>query len=116
MAKLSITLACGDYDRAKALADGTVAPEEFDAFEMSNVRVGIEEIPEGKAFALKYSLAWLQAYLEEERDIFGPDPFPYGLEPNRKILETLIRYEYEQGLIDKKMPVESLFAQSTGEG
>jgi 4,5-dihydroxyphthalate decarboxylase len=33
---------------------------------------------------------------EEERELFGDDPYPYGLEANRCVLETLIDYSHEQ--------------------
>lgn len=63
--------------------------------------------------ALKYMLAWSIAEMEEERDLFGEDLWPYGLEANRHVLETLVRYAYEQGLIKKKVDLESLFAPNT---
>lgn len=63
--------------------------------------------------ALKYSLAWLIPAVEKERDLLGPDPWPYGLEANRKTLETFLEYEVEQGLIDRKPELESLFAETT---
>jgi 4,5-dihydroxyphthalate decarboxylase len=63
--------------------------------------------------ALKYMLAWSIDEMEKEREILGPDPWAYGLEANRHILETLVRYTYEQGLISKYLEVESLFAKST---
>ena len=52
-------------------------------------------------------------YLAMTREIFGDDPFPYGLKANRRMLETLISYSYEQGLTPKKMKAEELFAEST---
>ena len=52
-------------------------------------------------------------YLAMTNEIFGDDPFPYGLKANRAMLETLIDYSYEQGLTAKKMKIEELFAQST---
>jgi 4,5-dihydroxyphthalate decarboxylase len=63
--------------------------------------------------ALKYMLAWSIAEMEEEREIFGPDLWPYGLEPNRHVLETLVQYAHEQGLIKKKPDVTGLFAPNT---
>ena len=63
--------------------------------------------------ALKYMLAWSIAEMEEQREIFGADPWPYGLEPNRHVLETLVQYTHEQGLIKKKPEVDSLFAPNT---
>jgi len=41
---------------------------------------------------------------------FGADPWPYGLEPNRHVIETLIRYEREQGLIANDISPDDLFA------
>ena len=63
--------------------------------------------------ALKYMLAWSIAEMEEEREIFGDDPWAYGLEANRHVLETLVQYTYEQGLIKKQLDLKSLFAPNT---
>ena len=52
-------------------------------------------------------------YLARTREMFGDDPYPYGVKSNRKMLETLIDYSYEQGLTTGKMKVEELFAPST---
>ncbi|TAJ82064.1 hypothetical protein EPO44_17595 [bacterium] len=52
-------------------------------------------------------------YLAMTGEIFGDDPFPYGLKANRPMLETLIDYSHEQGLTPKKMKIEELFAEST---
>jgi 4,5-dihydroxyphthalate decarboxylase len=43
----------------------------------------------------------------------GAEPFPYGIEPNRKALETMIRYNVEQKLIPTAPKVEDLFHPST---
>ena len=56
------------------------------------------------------TLPWLFAEIEQLKQIFGPDWWPYGIEPNRHILEMLIRYMGEQGLIDRPVKVEELFA------
>ena len=63
--------------------------------------------------ALKYMLAWSIAEMEEEREIFGANLWPYGLEANRHVLETLVQYSHEQGLISKPLEVKSLFAPNT---
>lgn len=52
-------------------------------------------------------------YLTKTQEIFGGDPFPYGIKANRKLLETLIEFSHEQGLITKKPKIEDLFAEST---
>jgi 4,5-dihydroxyphthalate decarboxylase len=48
-------------------------------------------------------LAWYRDAWEEQERILGPDPWQYGLTAsNRKVLETLIGYSHEQGLIGKR--------------
>ena len=63
--------------------------------------------------ALKYMLAWSIAEMEEEKEIFGEDLWPYGLESNRHVLETLVQYAHEQGLIEERVDSKSLFAPNT---
>ena len=64
-----------------------------------------EKLPNGLVFGADY--------LAKTRELFGPDPFPYGIKPNRHMLEELISYSHEQGLIPEKPKLEDLFAEST---
>jgi 4,5-dihydroxyphthalate decarboxylase len=41
------------------------------------------------------------------------DPLPYGIEPNRKVIEELMGHALKQGIITKKVAVDDLFAPST---
>jgi 4,5-dihydroxyphthalate decarboxylase len=43
-------------------------------------------------------------------DLVRPDPMPYGLEINRKVLEPYVRYCYDQHLIDSPLSIEEVFA------
>lgn len=52
-------------------------------------------------------------YLAMTRQMFGEDPYPYGVKGNRTMLETLIDYSQEQGLTSEKLKIEGLFAPST---
>jgi 4,5-dihydroxyphthalate decarboxylase len=55
-------------------------------------------------------LAWYRDAWEEQERILGPDPWQYGLtDSNRNVLETLIGYSHEQGLIGRRPSVEDLF-------
>ena len=55
-------------------------------------------------------LAWVRTAVEEQRAVLGPDPWAYGLTPaNRKNLETVLRYTYQQGMIGKMVPLDALF-------
>ena len=59
-----------------------------------------------------YTLPWLSWEREQLREIFGPDWWPYGIEPNRHVLEALLRYMQEQGLLKRPLKVEDIFAPS----
>jgi 4,5-dihydroxyphthalate decarboxylase len=56
------------------------------------------------------TLPWLPWEREQLREIFGPDWWPYGVEANRHVLEHLIRYMDEQGLLARKLTVDEIFA------
>lgn len=43
----------------------------------------------------------------------GIDPLPYGLASNRAVLEDLVGHAVEQRIIDKAMPVDTLFPPET---
>jgi 4,5-dihydroxyphthalate decarboxylase len=58
---------------------------------------------------LAYMLPWMIDDLREIADVFGGDPWPYGIEPNRPTLEALIQYMQEQGIIARIVQPESLF-------
>jgi 4,5-dihydroxyphthalate decarboxylase len=60
--------------------------------------------------ALKASLPWLTAHVEEARREMGDDYWPYGLDRNRKTLETFLRYHFEQGLSKRQLTPDELFA------
>jgi 4,5-dihydroxyphthalate decarboxylase len=41
------------------------------------------------------------------------DPLPYGIEPNRTVLDAVIRYSVEQGILRRPFTVEQLFPENT---
>ena len=57
---------------------------------------------ENLADSIPSGLFFGREYLAKTRDIFGADPFPYGIKPNRPMLETIIDYSHEQGLTPKR--------------
>lgn len=67
----------------------------------------------GETAALRYALPWLWAEVERTRSVLGDDWWPYGLEPNRRTLETFLRYSHEQGLAARRYEPEELFAPET---
>jgi 4,5-dihydroxyphthalate decarboxylase len=59
------------------------------------------------------SLVFRWEYLSQVRELFGPDPFPYGFSANRAALETIAGFSFEQGLIPAAIDIKSIFAPST---
>ena len=59
------------------------------------------------------SLPWLTQEAEETRQLMGDDWWPYGLRENRKTLEALLDYSFEQGLASRRVELEELFHPAT---
>jgi 4,5-dihydroxyphthalate decarboxylase len=90
--------------------DAWIARSLYDAFCQAK-RLTMAEL--GDPVVLSTSLPWQVAEVEATRELMGEDYWPYGLEPNRKTLETLMRYSREQGIAERSVPLEQLFASST---
>jgi 4,5-dihydroxyphthalate decarboxylase len=56
---------------------------------------------------------WWEERVGELERLFGGDPFPYGLERNRAVLEAALAYAWEQGLLARPLEPEELFAPET---
>lgn len=54
-------------------------------------------------------LPWLGDYVARMRELFGDDPWPYGLESNRRTLEAFLQYAFEHGVCHRKLDPEELF-------
>ena len=55
------------------------------------------------------SLPWAAQEIEETRALMGENFWPYGIEPNRKALEALFQYSFEQGLCSRQLTIEVVF-------
>lgn len=64
--------------------------------------------------AQKYMLPWLFDDLREIDEIFGGDPWPYGIDENRPTLEAFVKYMHQQNFIPEILAVEDLFAPIHG--
>lgn len=53
---------------------------------------------------------WFSRLLEEDREVLGPDWWPYGIEANRKAIDAILRYHYEQGITDRTFRIQDIFA------
>jgi 4,5-dihydroxyphthalate decarboxylase len=63
--------------------------------------------------ATKVTLPFIEERLKEARDLMGQDFWAYGLEPNRKTLESFLHHHHAQGLSPRLMKPEELFHPST---
>ena len=55
------------------------------------------------------SRPWVGKELEDTRELMGDNYWPYGIDANRKVLEALFQYSYEQGLASCQLTIEELF-------
>jgi 4,5-dihydroxyphthalate decarboxylase len=76
-----------------------LAPDVFDAFAESK-RIYLDRGP-------------IEETHRRVMEITGGDPLPYGIEPNRRMLDELVRSALEQGIITRPFTVEELFAANT---
>lgn len=59
--------------------------------------------------AMRYMLPWLYEHLEEMDEVFGNDPWPYGLEQNRAALELFGQFLVEQKFVSTQPRLEDVF-------
>jgi 4,5-dihydroxyphthalate decarboxylase len=57
--------------------------------------------------------AWPNQYLAEEGQIFQSDPWAYGVEANRHVLDKFFAYCAAQGISARKITAEDIFCPST---
>jgi 4,5-dihydroxyphthalate decarboxylase len=102
-----IVLRRGVYER-----DRWIAMNLFEAFEDAKRRslerlreIGLSHLP----------LPWLADTTRAWRELAGEDFWPYGVEANRPTLEAFLQYAFEQGVCQRRLPVDELFAPETRE-
>lgn len=61
--------------------------------------------------ALKITLPWVVSEVEEIRGLMGEDFWPYGIKANKLVLEMFSQYLVEQGLVDRALQTQELFAR-----
>lgn len=82
----------------------------FKAFERAK-DMAVDEMKE--MTALKVTLPFLDAELDETFALMGGDPWPYGIEPNRRSLEAMLGYAHRHGTTSRKLEINEIFAPST---
>lgn len=62
-----------------------------------------------EATASRFPIPWSVHYFESAQKVFGEDPLPYGVEPNRKTLEAFALFAEEQGIAYRRVDIMELF-------
>jgi 4,5-dihydroxyphthalate decarboxylase len=78
----------------------------FKAFDAAKER-SLERIRD--LTASRIPVPWAAAITDEFGKGFGADPFPYGLEANRKTLDAFCRFAHAQGVTAKRLTPDDLF-------
>jgi 4,5-dihydroxyphthalate decarboxylase len=63
--------------------------------------------------AAKVTLPFVEEQMRAARQLLGEDFWAYGLEPNRKVLETFLHRHHAQGLSGRRLTPEELFHPAT---
>jgi 4,5-dihydroxyphthalate decarboxylase len=53
---------------------------------------------------------WFSDLIERDRKLLGEDWWPYGIEANRKAIDQILHYHFEQGVTDRLFRIEDIFA------
>jgi 4,5-dihydroxyphthalate decarboxylase len=85
-------------------ANPGLAEQLLDAFAASK-RMYLEDLQAGRISDPAPTDKVHQAVIDA-----GGDPLPYGVEPNRRVLETLMAQVVAQKIVDRPIPLEDLFA------
>lgn len=83
-----------------------VAMNLYTAFDEAKAR-SLERIRD--LTASRIPVPWAAAIADEFGKGFGDDPFPYGLEANRKTLDAFCRFAHDQGVTAKRLTPDDLF-------
>jgi len=85
-----------------------LAREVFEAFSESK-RLYVDRLKAGRIEKMTAADEMYQRVM----GVTGKDPLPYGVEPNRAVLDNLVASALEQGILKRPVSVESLFARET---
>ena len=92
-----------------------IAQSLFKAFLQAQKIAYNNVIESGKEGALKVMIPWLGTYADEIVSLMGNDYWAYGVNSNRGVLNTFLKYCKEQGLSKDLRKPEELFASETQE-
>ena len=89
-------------------ANPGLAEDIFNSFAVAK-RLYVERLRSGQITAPTKTDERYQRVME----ITGADPLPYGVAPNRQMIDTVMQYAVDQKILERPMPMEQLFARGT---
>jgi 4,5-dihydroxyphthalate decarboxylase len=87
-------------------ADPTLAPRLFNAFQEAKAAF-LQQLSSGAELSSE------EQALAQRRSLVGDDPLPNGLARNRKAVEAVIQFAYDQKILPRKVNPEEMFASNT---
>ena len=81
-----------------------VAISLMEAFEESK-RIALERLRRLPPTLMVFG----EHYLKDIDEIFGPDPYPYGIKANAEVFDMAQTFSMQQGLTERKQPSDEIF-------
>lgn len=87
-----------------------IATSLIKAFQRAKT-IAYESLNARSAFPI--GLAWIRDVVREQKAVLGDDPWSYGFDANKHVVDTLIGHMFEQGLLPSMLKGEEVFAPNT---
>ncbi len=73
-------------------------------------KAAVEKIQHGLIFnSMGTMIPWLNDLVDTDRAVLGDDWWPYGIGANRKAIDAILRYHFEQGITPKQFTCDEIF-------
>jgi len=95
--------------RDSAAAEPAVARAVYRAFVAAKEAAAERYRAGRRVYEVQNMTPWMNALFERNTQQFGPDWWPYGIAANRMALGTNLRYQFEQGLVDRRWTPDQIF-------
>jgi hypothetical protein len=95
--------------RDSAAAQPAVAREVYRAFVEAKNAAANRYRDGRRIFEVQSMAPWMNALFERNMQQFGEDWWPYGVAANRSALDTNLRYQFEQGLVNRRWTPDEIF-------
>jgi hypothetical protein len=93
----------------RQVLDERLAGAVFEAFLRSKDLAAERYRQAERLYQVRHMLPWTNALFERNQRLMPYDWWPYGIDANRKALDTFLRYHFEQGLSGRRWTVEEIF-------